>query len=683
MGKKNIRKAQSEIMWQIRNNVRKGNFNRVSELIMEVLKREDSDATKNPLIKTIYKECIAPWVERTDSDEPIPKQYENMLLEYARYEQGQENTKRALEVLKAIKNSENSKTRKKVKRQINLLSLSEEIAKSDNINIDAIEKIAKDIEQDVDSRTYMELISSVFGREFPIEKLNLGELEKYISGNRREPSDTEVTPVKGSYSEELQVENRMRFFKEELDIEPTIRFCDKGIFAGSILLELKDTDSILVEKIINMYADGSYEPNNYGSSTYILPKDKMLDLIKLQTKEKVKAQLKDDEVKEIAPIQHRENWKKNIKEAIEQMRAESKTQTTVTPDQEPIEDIETTGQTTTQSRFTSKTKIKDNSIANREFLQDINTSLDGILTNEMIEQLVKRTSSYSFEGMYNNRLKQKIFDSLELLDMPAEQMDSEAKKIFLVMKMTREDMSKLKNKEGSKGGISKEDLAYLTEQYSCYYDDALDVLRKGIMQGLPYKQIADEMRNCILIQDNKKTHQPEKTSINVPHSTEIPSETTTIDTAESEQNETKPEETNSSHTEITTPGIQRIIEDIAKNNNGSPLIINIANKIQDLLTRIAELDVEQLQADENLQTSIKEEEEAKQQAKDRITAQKIAQEKLAQAIQEEQKASALAEQAIKDEQEASKKKQELEERQKKIAEEKAKIQKKLEDFMEL
>lgn len=118
----------------------------------------------------------------------------------------------------------------------------------------------------------MELISSVFGKEFPIEKLNLGELERYISGNRREPSDVDVIPVRGSYPEELQVENRMKFFKEELDIEPTIRFCDKGIFAGSILLKLKDTDSILVEKIINMYADGTYEPNNYGSSTYILPK---------------------------------------------------------------------------------------------------------------------------------------------------------------------------------------------------------------------------------------------------------------------------------------------------------------------------------------------------------------------------------------------------------------------------
>ena len=87
MGKKSMRKAQPEIMWQIRNNVRRGNFSRVSELIMEVLRREDSDETKYDLIKTIYRDCIAPWVERTDNDEPIPKQYENMLLEYARYEQ--------------------------------------------------------------------------------------------------------------------------------------------------------------------------------------------------------------------------------------------------------------------------------------------------------------------------------------------------------------------------------------------------------------------------------------------------------------------------------------------------------------------------------------------------------------------------------------------------------------------
>lgn len=686
MGKKSMRKAQPEIMWQIRNNVRRGNFSRVSELIMEVLRREDSDKTKHDLTKTIYRDCIAPWVERTDKDEPIPKQYENMLLEYARYEQDQGNTERALEVLGSIKESENSKTRKKVSRQINLINLSQELSKGDDIDVEVIEKIAEDIEQDVDSRTYMELISSVFGKEFPIEKLNLGELEKYISGNRREPSDVDVIPVRGSYPEELQVENRMKFFKEELDIEPTIRFCDKGIFAGSILLELKDTDSILVEKIIDMYADGTYEPNNYGSSTYILPKDKMLDLIKLQTKEKVKTQLKGDEIRGIAPIQHRENWKKNIKEAIEQMKDASKAQTTATPEQVQVEDVETIEPTKTVAprKFKSKNRFD---VANREFLQDINTSLDGILTNEMIEQLVKRTSSYSFESIYNNRLKQKIFESLELLDIPAEQMDTEARKIFLVMKMTREDMSRLKSKEGSKGGISEEDLAYLTEQYSCYYDDALVALRTGMAQGLNYKQITDAMKNCIIIQDIGKVNQPEKTSVNVPDETEIPLETTPIDTSENIQNETNQEETSqsktSSHTEPTTPGIERLLEDMAQNSNGNPIIMRLAEKIQGFLARIAELDAEQLQADNDLQASIKEEENAKAQARDRIAAQKVAKEKLAQAIKEEQEASALAEQAINAEQEAAKRKQEFEERQKKLADEKAAIQKKLEEFIEL
>lgn len=686
MEKKSMRKAQPEIMWQIRNNVRRGNFSRVSELIMEVLRREDSDKTKYDLIKTIYRDCIAPWVERTDNDEPIPKQYVNMLLEYARYEQGQGNTERALEVLGSIKESENSKTRKKVSRQINLINLSQELSKDGDIDVGVIEKIAEDIEQDVDSRTYMELISSVFGKEFPIEKLNLGELERYISGNRREPSDVDVIPVRGSYPEELQVENRMKFFKEELDIEPTIRFCDKGIFAGSILLKLKDTDSILVEKIINMYADGTYEPNNYGSSTYILPKDKMLDLIKLQTKEGVKTQLKGDEIRGIAPIQHRENWKKNIKEAIEQMKNASKTQTTATPEQVQVEDVEEIEptKTVTPRKFKSNT---DNIIANREFLQDINTSLDGILTNEMIEQLVKRTSSYSFESIYNNRLKQKIFESLELLDMPAEQMDTEAKKIFLVMKMTREDMSKLKSKEGSKGGISEEDLAYLTEQYSCYYDDALVALRTGMAQGLNYKQITDAMKNCILIQDIGKVNQPEKTSANFPDETEKPLETTPIDTSENTQNETNPKETSqpktSSHTESTTPGIERLLEDMAQHSNGNPIIMRLAEKIQGFLARIAELDAEQLQADNDLQASIEEEENAKSQARDRIAAQKVAEEKLAQAIKEEQEASALAEQAINAEREAAKRKQEFMKRQEELANEKAAIEEKLKAFIEL
>ena len=185
MEKRNLRKAQPEIMWKIRNNSRKGNFSKVAELVMEVLRREESDETKHDLIKNIYGDYIVPCIERTDNGEQIPKQYENMLLEYAKYEQSQENTESALKVLESIKESENPKIRKKVRRQINLINLSQEVSKGDDIDVDVIEKIAEDIEQDADSRTYVELITSVFGKEFPIEKLNLGELEKYIPGKSR------------------------------------------------------------------------------------------------------------------------------------------------------------------------------------------------------------------------------------------------------------------------------------------------------------------------------------------------------------------------------------------------------------------------------------------------------------------------------------------------------------------
>jgi len=687
MGKKNMRKAQPEIMWQIRNNVRKGNFSKVSELVMSVLKRDDSDENKQNLIKKIYRDTIEPWIERTDSSEPIPKQYEGMLLEYARYEQGQENLEKAIEVLEAIKESENPKTRKKVSRQMNLINLSQELSKGDDIDVGVIEKIAGDIEQDVDSRTYMELISSVFGKEFSIDKLSLGELEKYIVGTPRKPSDITVEPGERTYGEELQVENRMRFLKEELDIDPNIRFCDKGIFAGSILLGLKDTDWILVEKVIDMYADGTYEPNNYASSTYILPRDKMLDLIKLQTREKVKAELKGDKTGRIAPIQHRENWKKNIKDSIKQIKNVSKGQTTVTSEHEQVEDSQTVEniESITPSKFKLKTRTKDYMVANREFLQDINTSLDGILTNEMIEQLVKRTSSYSFESIYNNRLKQKIFESLELLDIPAEQMDAEAKKIFLVMKMTREDMSRLIRKEDSKGGISAEDLSYSTEQYSCYYDDALVALKTGMEQGMDYRQIIDSMKKCILIQDVETVKQPEEpfvksssdANIQPEPIIDVPAESAT-DAKEQEDQAKTP-----SDTEITTPGIERILEDMAQNSNGNPIIMNVVRKMQGFLSRIAELDAEQQQANNDLQSIIKEEKDAKEEARNRVAAQKNAKEKLEQAIREEQEASALADQAINAEQKVTNRRQETEERQKKLEEERVAIQKKLEEFIEL
>lgn len=521
MGKRNICNAQSGIAWQIRNNVRRGNYSKVSELTMGVLRRENSDETKHDLLKAIYNDCIFPFVEGTGDLEPVPKQYENMFLEYARYAQGQRDTETALKILESIKESENPKIRKKVKRQINLSHLSQELSKGDGVDADAVEKIAEDIERDKDSWTYAELISSVFGTEFPIEKLELGELEKYISETHREISHTDTTSIKGSsYPEELQVENRMKFLKEELDIRPVIRYCDEGIFSGSILLELEDTDAVLVEKIMNIYANGTYEPNNYGSSTYILPQDKMLDLIKLETRKKVKDQLRDSEDKEIAPyatIQHRKYWKEKIKEAVERMKVMSKVQTNVTYEQVQDEDDETIEpeQTVHQGKFKSKNRIANNTIANREFLQDINTSLDGILTNEMIEQLIKRTVNYSFDSIYNNGLKQKIFESLELLETPEEQMDTEAKKIFLVMQMTREDMSRLTSEEGSKNGISEEELAYLAEQYSCYYNEALVALKTGMAQGLDYKQITNAMKNCV-IEKEISTQEIGRATINAP-----------------------------------------------------------------------------------------------------------------------------------------------------------------------
>lgn len=687
---KNMRKAlQPEIMRQIRNNVRKGNFSRVSDLVMSVLKRDDEDKTKHELMKTIYRDAIEPYIVGIKSDAPIPRQYESMLFEYARYEQGQGDLERALEVLNSMKESELPKTRKKVNRQINLINLSQELSKGKDIDIGAIEKIANDIEQDADSRTYIELISSVFGKEFSIDKLSLGELEKYIAGTPKEPSDIVVDPVKRTYPEELQVENRMKFFKEELDIEPNIRFCDKGIFSGSILLGLKDTDWILVEKVIDMYADGTYEPNNYGSSTYILPRSKMLELIKLQTRERVKEQLKGDEIGGIPPIQHRADWKKDIKDAIEQIKNVSKVQTTDTDEPEQDEEIEPIDPEQPESPIKFKSKIRhvDNIVSNRDFLQDINASLDGILTSEMIEQLVKRTSSYSFESIYNNRLKKKIFESLELLDVPVEQMDVEAKKIFLVMKMTRDDMSRLKAKEGSKVGISEEDLAYLTEQYSCYYDDTLSVLKKGMKQGLDYKQITDEMKKCILIEETEKGKQTEKTSTQKINELEVPSEPFTEGQSDNIQDNKEQEETTQdevlSQEQQTTPGIERLLEDMMQNANGNPIMMNVVRKIQGFLTRIAELDAEQLQANKELEDIINEEEKARSEAEDRVTAQKLAKERLEQAIKEEREASVLAEQAISAEHEVSKRKQESEERQRKIAEEKASIQKKLEEFIEL
>lgn len=316
----------SNIMWKIRNNVRKNNFKAVADIVKNVIYMEDTNPEKKQLMTKIYRDVIEPWVKGINVEQEVPRQYEEMFIDFARELDENTEQEKILDMLKRIENSRNPKIQKKVRRQINLMGLTQELLKEDEIDTDAVEKYTDELEEDTDSSTYAELISKLFGKEFPIEVLDIGQLEKTLGGKRRTHGNEESAIREAKeYPDELKVDKRLKFLINELNTEPIGRFAETGIFSGSILLDIKDSDIVVVERLFEIYADGTYDFANQqsgkASSTYILPKDKILEMVKEEAKSKVRKELeKETEDKGLGkwkPIRHTKNWMERVKDRVE------------------------------------------------------------------------------------------------------------------------------------------------------------------------------------------------------------------------------------------------------------------------------------------------------------------------------------------------------------------------------
>ena len=246
----------SNLIWQIRNNVRKNNFKAVADTVKNVIHMDEENPEKEQLMKKIYIDVIEPWVRGANVEQEVPRQYEEMFIEFARQLDESSEQEKILNMLKRIENSKNSKTQKKIRRQISLMGLTQELLKDGDIDAETVEKYADELEENTDNSTYAELISKLFGKEFPIEILNVEQLEKTLGdeGRKHREGNGTIKELK-EYPEEIKVDKRLQFLIGELDVEPTGRFAETGIFSGSILLDIKDSDMVIVERLFEIYAD--------------------------------------------------------------------------------------------------------------------------------------------------------------------------------------------------------------------------------------------------------------------------------------------------------------------------------------------------------------------------------------------------------------------------------------------
>lgn len=311
---------------KIPSDIQKKRWYNVASSVKKVI-RDNSIPEKDTLMNKIYDDMIKSYLDKENEPSKKVNEYEGIFINLAKYFDEKNEQEKELELLKRIKDSKNPTIRKRVRRQASL-TLEKELLK-DSANFDIVsqfadilapEKSENDaLENNSDDRKDIEnLLTSLFGKEFEIEQLELGELEKYLSGVKTKTGHGEGKEYK-EYPKDIHVEKRIKFFKEELNIEDTIRYCDEGTFAGSILLNIKDSDMVIVERLFEIYKD-SYALANQSSSkssaTYVLPKDKVLDMLKFATKRDVKEQLESNGRKDWKTIIHNKNWKENVRKAI-------------------------------------------------------------------------------------------------------------------------------------------------------------------------------------------------------------------------------------------------------------------------------------------------------------------------------------------------------------------------------
>ncbi len=312
------------IMRKIRTNVRRNNYRAVAKVVKDIINMDDENPDKSDLMDQVYRDVIEPWVRGENVEQEVPEQYEEMFVKFARQFDKKDDQEKILSMLDRIKDSKSSYIRKKVKRQMDLMELTQELLKDGDIDLDVVEKSTERLEENTEGRDYVDVIHKLFGMEIPIEILNVEQLKSVLGEGGRSYRGNGPKDEK-EYPDEIKVDKRLKFLIEELDVEPKARFAEKGIFSGSILLNIKKSDMVIVERLFEIYEDGTFDlanhPNAKASATYILPENKVLDMINAATRKSVRKELEKETDGEglgvWKPIAHSIRWKERVKERIE------------------------------------------------------------------------------------------------------------------------------------------------------------------------------------------------------------------------------------------------------------------------------------------------------------------------------------------------------------------------------
>ena len=140
---------------------------------------------------------------------------------------------------------------------------------------------------------------------------------------------------------------------------------------------------------------------------------------------------------------------------------------------------------------------------NKEFLEKINTNIGGIIKSEIMEGLLER-ASYSFNDLYEDKLKSKIVKGLQELGVPKENEEVEAEKVFLYLRMTK-NISFI-----NAGIINGEGLTNVLNETLQEYKTGFSFFEEHIEDGLTYKELKKQIKEYV-----KNTHEQSQESENV------------------------------------------------------------------------------------------------------------------------------------------------------------------------
>lgn len=533
-----------------------------------------------------------------------------------------------------------------------------------------MDEILNDLQEDdgikvseSDKVSYIDRLLSCFGEDFSIEQFNVGELRGILQNSGKKPKvinpfddvDKPNKPnIDRAYPEELSVENRIKFFKDNFDLESGIKFSTDGVFAGSVLLKINNSDLVIVERLFDTEVDGTFAESSYGSATYILPKEESLELIKSKTRQQVKDKMPNNS--KIKTVNHTSNYYNNLIEKFNEAQSEEleKIEQKTNPlEKEVQKDVEPKRYTVPREKDSSVNNIENN----RKFLNEINEVLNGLITPNLMEGLLNR-ASYSFENLYNNKLKDKIYEKLGYIEIPEEKLEEEAKKVFLYTRMTK-NMSMINNSL-----IKGDKLSVLLDESVVEYDKGIEFLEKYGDRDLPFKDMQNAMKQYVAGKDvfELDLEQQEEQTNEVVKNKEIVA-TEKEEPKEANNNEQlSDEEKGKQSTESEELGIEELLNEKFGDNDG----VGIVAKIFQFVDRIKQLDVEQEQAKQELEKAKEQEKIAKENAQKRIEQQQQAQARTKQAMEEERKATELAEQAMTDEEQATNSRKQAEEYAKKL-----------------